>query len=256
MNEPTPVVTTTVPSSNFFKKHLGWIVTGFLTIIFWMQTCNLKKEIEEGQAQITQLELNSQTLQQKINKQGETIQVQEAIITTSHKALDNLTDTIFDLRNKDNRNRETIAYYKGITRTQIKGLEVPYLDTVAMKKFSDSILALIPKDVQEFMRDSMIQVPRTSHLSTPHLDLTATAKKQGITIDNLSLPDTLQLRFVERKGNLFRSPSVEVQYFHTNPYIINVASNSAVYKPKRKSFFVRVVLPVGIGLAGGLLISR
>lgn len=238
----------------FFRKHLGWVVTVFLTLLFWLQTCNLQQKIDQGKQQITQLSLDKQTLTTKVNEQGKTIYSQTAVITDNTKSLSQLTDTIFNLKAKDRKNTETIAYYKGVTNTSLSHITVPYLDTLAMHRFSDSVLAGCA-DIVQYMNDSTIQVPRVALVSTPDYRIGATVQKSGIIIDTLSIPDILQLRFVQHKGGLFRSSKVEVQYFHSNPYVKSLTSNSVFYKPKKASFFKRVIIPVVVGVGAGLLIK-
>jgi len=240
---------------SFFRKHLGWVITGFLALLFWMQTCNLNQKIEQGKQQITQLQLDKQTLTQKVNEQGQVIQQQEAIIVDNTTALNNLTDTIFDLKEKDAKNLKTIAYYKGITQISVVQVDIPYLDTTAMHKFEDSVLAKCP-EIASYVRDSSIKVPAQVGLETPHFEIYTTVKKSGLTIDKLTIPDTLQLRFVEEKGGLFKRSKVQVQYFHSNPFVKDISANSVYYKPERKSFFQRVILPVTVGIGAGILISR
>lgn len=240
---------------SFFRKHLGWVITGFLALLFWMQTCNLNQKIEQGKQQITQLQLDKQTLTQKVNEQGQVIQQQDAIIVDNTTALNNLTDTIFDLKAKDKKNLETIAYFKGISQISVVTVDVPYLDTTAMSAFEDSIRKSCP-EWANFIRDSVIQVPAQVGLGTPHFELYGTVKKNSFTVDRLTIPDTLQLRFVEEKGGLFKRSKIQVQYFHSNPFVKDISANSVYYKPKRKSFFQRVILPVAVGVGAGILISR
>lgn len=236
----------------FFKKHLGWVITGFLTLIFWMQTCNLQKQIREGKDQITALEIEGQELKTTISKQGRTIYAQNAIITSSTQSLNSLTDSIFDLKKKDAKNTETIAYFKNITKTSITKIDVPYLDTLKLKEFEDSLIARYPG----INTDSLIQVPVSASLSSPYFQIGATIQKQGLRVDFLSIPDTLQLRFVEHKGGLFKRGSIEAQYFHSNPLVQNLSSNSVFYKPKKQSFIKRFLIPVAVGVGAGILISR
>lgn len=249
MSEQT---TPTIPSSNFFKRHLGWIITGLLTLLFWMQTCNLKHQIREGKEQITQLELDKQELTSRVNKQGKTIFQQDAIITDNTTALNKLTDSIFNLKRK---NAETVAYFKNRTATILPPIHIPYLDTLAMKAFEDSMTKLYP-ELAHLIQDSVIKVPQKTEVTNPHYNIIATARKKGITIDSLFIPDQLDLRFLETKGNLFRSPKVEVQFKHTNPYVHTTSANSAFYRPKRASFLKRVLLPVAVGVGAGILISK
>ena len=237
------------------KKNLPWIVTGFVLVLSLLQTCILNKRIEKGQEQITQLQLDNQTQKEIINKQGDTIQVQEAIITSSTKALDNLTDSIFDLKKKDAKNRQTIAYYKGITKAEIVEVGIPYLDEERMKFWEDSVKASCQAVIDYYERNS-IPVPREAGDTTADYSFKATVRKDSLVIDKLSIPDTLQLRFVQHNGGLFKPDKIEVQYFHSNPLITSIQSNSVFYKPKKKSFFQRILLPVAVGIGTGIILSK
>jgi hypothetical protein len=233
-----------------YSKHWPWIVTVFLTVVFWLHTCNLNREIARGKDQITQLDLNNQELKTLTSKQGQTIFKQESIISDNTKSLNHLTDTIFNLKRKDAKNLETIAYYKEVTKTTVK-VDVPYLDSVAMQEFSDSVAANCAEVIQ-YIEDSTVKVPANVRTSNPFFSLDATVKRTGLSINALVIPDTLQLRFVEHK----KAKTVEVQYFHSNPLVQSQSANSAFYKPKKKSFFQRVILPVSVGLGLGILIAK
>lgn len=233
--------------SNFIRTHLGWIVTGFLTLLFWIQTCNLQRQIREGHSQITQLQLDKQTQDSLLNNQGQVIRTQDAIIVDNTRSLSNLTDTIFDLKRKDARNTQTIAYFKEIAHAKISQVLIPYLDSVGMHKWADS-LSTECASILQFIQDSTIQVPRTATLNSPNYSIDLTARKEGININALVIPDTLQLRFVEHKSRLFKRGSTEVQYFHTNPTIQSLGSNSVIYKPKPKPRWLEKAIIVGVGI--------
>jgi len=239
---------------NKYSKHWPWVVTVFLTAVFWLHTCNLNQQISKGKEQITQLSLDKQELKTLTSKQGQTIFKQESIIADNTKSLNSLTDTIFDLRKKDARSLETIAYYKEVTRTGITKVTIPYLDSVAMRHFTDSVSENCA-ELAQYISDSTIQVPRDAVLNTPNFSLDATVQRQGLLINSLVIPDTLQLRFVEHKKFL-KVNTVEVQYFHSNPLVQSKSANSVFYKPKKASFFKRVLLPVAVGVGVGLIIAK
>lgn len=236
-------------------KHWPWAVTLFLTCLLWMHTCNLKKIIREKENTITQIDLDRQQIRELSNRQGKQILAQDVLITNSKSALNRLTDTIFNLRAKDARNLETIAYYKGVTRTDIREVRVPYLDSGLAHKYRDS-LNVSKTELLAYITDSTTRVPRVALVNDRHFQLGLTVQRDEVNIDSLKIPDTLQLRFVEKGGNWFKSPKIEVQYFHSNPYVQTLSSNSAFYQPKKKSFWTTVVLPVAIGVGAGLLISK
>lgn len=235
------------------SKHWPWAVTLFLTMLFWLHTCNLNKRIDKAEEQVVQLNLDNQKDKEIINTQGKKIRTQEVVITQNQRSLSNLTDTIFNLRNKDARNLETIAYYKGVTKTVVKNIPIPYLDTTRMKRLTDSMMAT-REGLIDYIENFTIEVPAKAGYQDRNVKVDLTVGLDDVKIDSLIVPDSLYLRFVER-GGFLRRKTIEVQYFHTSPYIQSVSSQSAFYKP-RPNFFTRVLLPVAIGVGAGILISK
>ena len=228
---------------------------GIVIVLLLLNTCKMNNRLSTQNSTIDSLELSNQKLDSITNKQNETIYTQQVIISDNKEALDKLTDTIFNLKKKDERNTSTIAYYKSVTSTKIRDVKVPYLDSVAMKRFNDSVYQLC-SEVIDYIQDSTVKVGTRAEIKTPHFELSQTIQKTHLTIDSFSIEDTLQLRFVERKNGLFKPKTVEVQFFHSNPLVTTTQANSVYYKPKKKSFLTRVVLPVAIGIGAGILISK
>ena len=213
-----------------------------------LNTCKLTRSYNNQTSQLDSVTLANQKLEKIINQQGDTINRQEVLIVSSTKELSKLTDSIFDLKKRDKKNRETIAYYKGISKVEVK-VDVPYLDTIAMKKFGDS-LAIQCSTVIKYMRDSTITIPRTAAISNDTLSAKLTVSKQGVKIDSLSMIDTLNLRFVEHKSFLKR-PTIELQYMHSNPLFKSEKATSVFYKPKKKSN----LLPKALLIAAGIFVG-
>jgi len=230
------------------------IATSVLAVLLLLNTCRLNRKIDKQEGIITKEQLHSQELDSLSNKQKQIIYRQESIMTSNQSSIASLTDTIFNLKKKDQRNQDVIAYYQGRNVTSIKNVKVPYLDTIYMKHFTDSV-TLACADVIQYLNDSTVKVGTVAADTTPYYAIKQTIGRTSITIDSLAIPDTLNLRFVEKKGGLFKKRKVEVQYFHSNPYVKTIGSNSVFYIPRRKSFFTRVILPVAIGLGAGLLIK-
>jgi hypothetical protein len=251
-SQPQPL---TPKMNNFFRKHLAWVLTLFLTCIFWLHTCNLNRKLDEQANTITQIDLDRQQIKELSNRQGRQIIAQEAFMVTSKETLNRLTDSIFDLKKRDARNLETIAYYKGVTKFQVKEVGIPYLDSVRMRNLTDSVMAT-KESLIEYIENQTIEVPAPAALATPHYNVALTVTQDSLRLDSLSIPNTLQLRFVESGRGLFKKPQIEVQYFNSNTYITNLSSNSVFYQPKKKSFWTTVVLPVAIGVGAGILISK
>lgn len=231
------------------------ICTGVLAILLLLNTCRLNRKIDKQSSQITEQQLSNQKLDSIVNKQKQVIYQQDVIITDNQSAIAALTDTIFNLKEKDAKNMKTIAYYQGRNVVTLTGVKVPYLDSAYMKYFEDSIQQHCAT-VIDYIRDSTVKVGMVAADSTSTYKIQQTVLKDGIRIDNLTIPDTLNLRFVQHKGGLFRKAKIEVQYFHSNPLVKTTGSNSVMYIPRKKSFFTRVILPVAVGIGTGLLIAK
>lgn len=225
------------------------IILILVVSLFLLYKCSSSR-LREKDDIITQAELDKQTLQTLLNKKGDTIYSQQSIITSSQSAIKNLTDSIFDLKKKDKKNREVIAYYRGRTTTRIDTLEISWVDTARMKRFEDSV-EQVCKDVISFYRDSAIETPHTDSFTTKDIDVNFTLKKTNRTpslvINRLSIVDTLDLQFVEHKRFL-RKPTIEVQFKHSNPYIKVDGSNSVFYKPQKKPKWFQKALLIGVGV--------
>ena len=223
------------------------LVVLLVALLLILHTCN-RKNLKEKDTQITALQLEKQTLDSMVNASGQTILQQQSIVTSSQTAIQELTDSIFDLKkSQDRKIREVIAYYKGITVTKVDSVLVPYVDSGYIKKFGDSI-AKGCNEVIKYLIDSTIHVPQQFSSISPDLRISGTVNKQGVLIDSLQIPDTLQLRFIERKGGLFKRRSVEIQFFHSSPYIQTTSSNSVIYQPPKKKRILEKALLIGLGV--------
>lgn len=232
------------------NKIIG-IITVVLVIasVIIIGTCGRGKPTY--QKTIDSLQLRNQTMDSMLNRDGTIIIQQKAIIVDNQKALNQLTDTIFRLKKRDQKNSSTLAYYKGSTVTSITHDTIPFTDTVyyeLMSKACDSIVGLA--------RDSLIKVPITITHTTPEYSLQATITKTTLVIDSLGIADTLQLRFVETTHGLFKPNTIQVQFFHSNPLITTTQSNSAIYKPKTKNKFLQWAVPILIGAGVGIIMSK
>lgn len=219
-------------------------------LLLFLSKCTSSK-LKEKDDIITQAELDKQKLTALVNKRGDTIYEQKSIITSSQSAIKSLTDSIFDLKRKDKKNTEVIAYYRGRTTTRIDTLEISWVDTSYKKRFADSIEANC-RTVINFYEDSSIRVPHTQSYVSKYIKVDFSLKKENhvpsLTINNLSIVDTLDLQFVERRKGLFKRKSIEVQFKHSNPYIKVDGSNSVFYKPKHKPKLFEKLIFIGAGI--------
>lgn len=235
---------------NNIKTNSIVLLASILILMLLLNTCRLTKKVDDRDKQITAEQLAKQRLDSIISTKDQVIYRQEAIITSNQQAINELTDSVFSLKKKDTKNRETIAYYKGTTKTVLRDVLVPYLDSVKLKQFSDS-MQMYCQEVLDYIQDSSVRVGTIAEDITPYYSIKQTVEKDGIKINSLSIPDTLNLRFVNHKGGLFRRSKIEVQYFHSNPFIKSTSSSSVFYKPKKKSN----LLPKALLIAAGIFVG-
>lgn len=251
-------------NKNICIKIWHLIAVGVLIIVAstLMQQCNNSK-FSSQKRQIDSLTLANQQLDSIKNKQGQTIQTQTAIITNDQKTFTKFTNDIFNLKKKNERQvKAVIAYYSQKTTVKIDSFPVPYVDTLAQKRFSDSVEARC-QEVLVYMRDSTISVPRTAVVDSPYFKFNQTIQKKGTIINNISIPDSQYLRIIEKKGGFFRKVNgklkfhvpkqIEFQSFHTNPYLQVTGQNSILYQPSKKLHLLRTGIFVGLGIYIGSL---
>lgn len=245
---------------NMNTKTNKWISISLaiIAILLLLNTFRLNKRIGEQEILITQQKLDNQTTTEIVNKQGQTITKQKVLITQSQESINLLTDSVFNLKRKDAKNTNTIAYYKAHIRIRIDSIPVPFIvkPSIADKLELEETLRQECADVIAQMEEISIPVGSIAEIVNDSLSLKATIQKNQLIINEISIPDTLNLRFVEHKGKLFKRGYIETQFFHTNPLFKTEKANSVFYQPKRKTFLQRVIFPVAAGLGIGLLIAK
>jgi|694.fasta_scaffold00342_60 hypothetical protein len=223
------------------KQYISHIILIglFLITLFFLNKCSQSKYTElEDKYKLTQVE--NQTFESLVNKKNDTIKTQNVIILKTEKSLKNYTDTIFNLKKKQERKiKEVIAYYNNKTDTRVDSFFVFEVDSIPYP-------VVITDD---YVRDSMITVPRTYKVDSTYFKFDATVTKKGMLINSLSLPDTTYGRFVELKNG-----KIQYQVFNKNPYISIENSNSIIYQPKKKR--LKWLIPLGVGIVTGILITK
>lgn len=240
------------------KIDLKWVAIVILggMLLFSLAKCNNYKTKNVA------LELKNQKLDSIVNKYGQTIITQEAVVIRNQDEMNQLkhiTDSLFNLTDRQaNRIKDVIAYYKGITRTVIKDKLVPYKDTVGRKQWEDSINKKC-NEVIDFYEKNYISIPRTALDSTKEYKANFTAKVDGIYINSLNIPDSQYIRFNIMKGGFLKkdtygkrhfilSKRVEVQVLHTNKLIYVIGQNSAIYTPQKKARWLEKAILIGGGI--------
>jgi hypothetical protein len=247
--------------TNFLKSRLAWIlgIAVILLLLLNVKSCNENKSYKGQVAILDSLTLANQTKDSIINADGKTITIQEAIVVRQKDQLKALTDEVFNLKKKNTRKSDVVTVYvKETTDVDIDSILAGYTDTLKFKKFSDSVTKQC-QEVIKYMEDSTLAVPRKFEDSTQYFSVNGSVTKDGVVIKNVYIPDTIHTRVVEHKGGLLKRDSkgkrhlilkkyIEIQTFHTNPYIKTTGLNSVIYKPQSKGGLLKSILLIGAGI--------
>jgi len=193
------------------------------------------------------------------NVYNQTVVLKDVEITNSKEALKKATDSLFNLKSsQDKKIKDVIAFYKSKVKIRIDSVDVPYEDTLAKKKWEDSVQLACSK-VIEYYEANTISVPRTARDSTQYYKADLTANLSGISINNLELTDNQSIRWVVYKGGLLKKDisgkrhfwlkkKIGVQVIHTNPNITVLGVQSAIYQAPKKHNLLGKAILIGIGV--------
>lgn len=193
------------------------------------------------------------------NAYNQTVVLKDVEITNSKEALKKATDSLFNLKaSQDKKIKDVIAFYKSKVKIRIDSVDVPYEDTIAKKKWEDSVNMACAK-VIEYYEANTISVPRTAKDSTQYYKADLTATVSGISINNLELIDNQSIRWVTYKGGFLKKDisgkrhfllkkKIGVQVIHSNPNINVLGAQSAIYQAPKKHNLLGKVILIGIGV--------
>ena len=224
-------------------------------LILWvlsLKTCNKNSPYANQQSTIDSLTLANQKMETIVNEKNQEVKVQTAIVVRNQETIDKYADEIFALKKKNSKNTHTTGIVSQVTETGVDSVEVAYVDTVAFKKFSDSVNKKCA-EVIAYMKESTITIPRTVEDSTKDFIFKGEVTKTGFNINKISFPDSTSVRFVTHKGGLFKrnslgkvklwtKKSIEAQVVHSNPYVKVTNMNSVFFVPEVKQRWLERIL--------------
>lgn len=225
-------------------KIINWVVLIILILLFFRESYNQQK-LDKANDEISLYALANQRLTDSLkNKNDEIIHLQEAIVFESKKIISKYSDSIFNLKKRDEKkHKETIAYYQNYINVKLR-------DTLYIR--IDSITNYIGKDTLEYLSNS-IRVPTKFKMDSNYFSIKGEIEKNNIRIDAINIPDTISGRFVVKKNGLFKANTIEYQVFNKNPYINISNSKSAIYKEKKRLH--NFIIPLTLGIILGIIIK-
>jgi hypothetical protein len=178
---------------------------------------------------------------------GRTIYIKDVKIVENQQSIKDLRAKLFETSDKYNKKvLEVKALVASKTKVKTDTIDVPYEDTVKLKKWKDSVYKNC-NNVIQFYEDSAVLVGTTAKDSTQHYKIDATVKKSGIRVNEIQFIDSQYLSITEYRGgflmrddygklNLYLPRKTKVEIKHTNPYFKNNGT-SAFYQKKKSNCF-------------------
>jgi len=176
---------------------------------------------------------------------GKVITVKDAEIVTNQQSMQDLRAKLFETTDKYNKKVEEVKVLiaQG-TRVIIKEVPVPYVDSVKMKKWGDSV-KLKCAEVIRYYEDSTVAIGTQAKDSTPYYKIDATVKKEGLKINEIQFIDSQYISITDFKGGFFKRNTkgklrfyeprkTKVEIKHTNPYFKNTNTDAFLFDGKKQ----------------------
>lgn len=214
-------------------KNKNWFLPYILIVVFaftTFQQCQ-KAENAERNAESVANFLNDSIRYYK-NELGQEI-AHKSVLQGDYNSLKVLLSRQIDSTNqlKDlvDRYKNVLAAANITTETIIEKIEIPYEIPVEM----------------EFTRDFSV--------SKQYYRITGVSTNNGITLDEIFIPNTQSLAIGELKSKPFKPSQLEISVVNSNPHVKTTGLDSFIYTVRPKRFGVSVC--AGFGIGQNLIIS-
>lgn len=203
--------------------------------------------------------LKNQQLDSINNELGQVVYQQKVQIVQDQEGFKKYTDSMFKLNARQEKKiKDVLSYYQSLLSAKIENQTIPYLDTLSMKKWEDSVKSRC-QEVIDYYESNTITVPREAQDSTQYYNMSFTVRQDSLKVNKVELIDTQHIRFVVFKGGLFKrdvdgkmhiikNREVAVQTLHTNPYIKIKGQQSALFTQPKKRGIGKILLSLGLGI--------
>lgn len=222
---------------NFLKKYWAFILIALFlvtTVWFYLKSVNQEKQITNLKADNTLLTQSVDTFRDKNNM---LVYEQEVAVYESNKKIKQLSDEVFDLKRKNDKLVKQVNYYGQVNQeTRIDSVYIAYNDTVYLDTVSIDYL----------------RVPKTFAVKNSNYSVGGTVLKNGVILDNISVPNILSYREIEQKQGWFKSPVTVVQIHNSNPYVYTTGMTTVTVKSKTSAWH-RWILPTLTAVGAGVI---
>lgn len=189
---------------------------------------------------------------------GNIISVKDVEIVQNQESMKDLRARLFETTDKYNKKVEEVQALIGQkTEVIIKEVKVPYIDSVKMKKWADSI-NIKCADVIKYYEDSTVKIGARAVDSTGYYKVDATVEKKGIKMNEIKFVDSQYVAITKMKGGIFKrntkgkfrlyvKPTTRVEIKHTNPYFQNTGVDAFVFEKKTNRGYGNGLLHGAVG---------
>jgi hypothetical protein len=211
----------------------------------------MKKYEAENSVYIIRGRMADQKIDSLVNLNKQLITTQKIVTSADQVAINTLSDEVFKLSKKDNKNTSTIALLKTNQQVIIDSLNL----IAKAKPKKDSLIRediLKTKDssaLLAYIRDTAINPPATFSFEDSTISATATVlSKTNMKIDSIYIPNVLNQRIVKKDGGFWKKDTYEFQSFNTSKYIHTINEQSLLFVPeKEKGKIIKYLIAAGIG---------
>lgn len=222
------------------------LIVGIFCFLQLSKTHN--RYVKENEVIVLKYKMANQTKDSIINANGKAIDNQKVVITEQQDAINKISAEKFQLKKKNEKQLNTIAFLQSELAAKVDSVFIPYVDTLYLGgKDSTQLIS--------YIKDSTVKVPKDIKYKDEWVSIDQTLKKDGLQINSISLTDTLLQRVVRNDNGWFGKEYYEFQSFHTSPYFKTTAKQSILYVPKNKTKKVALVSLL-IGIGAGLIIAK
>jgi hypothetical protein len=225
----------------------------FLIVLFLLSlfTCNRQR----GALSDLRLDLDSVARQarQFENEKGQVITENKVLKAESGRQLKELTDTIFNLKRRDEKRVKTINSYARIIQEYNSGPKfAPFIEdagdfTRLADKDSTQTAGPGPRD------SNYIRVPKPFMYWDSLTTIRGRVTRVGVWLDSMSVQNTVHFRtLTEKTGFLNMGRKSTLQVLNTNPAITTIGA-TAIQVPNGPNWWHRWGKPAAFAILGGIV---
>lgn len=216
----------------------------FLLLLLLFLAFNCTRQNTENKQLSQSLQTNLERTKQLENQKGEMVAQNNVLFTGNQRDLRALTDTIFNLKDREERLiRSVLSYSKIVQEASFKNKAATFDDRPTVNEKGDTVFMPQPTD------PDLIRVPRSFGYSDSTIFLSGKVRKADVLIDSVKIPNVLSIRTAEVKSGIFKRSTV-VQAINSNPAFKNtgIATVEVKHKPTAWNRWVKPVLFAAAGV--------